>query len=124
PESVPSVARVESRETPRPTGRSLSRTQRHEMVETLLKHRGGTLTINAVLGDAESIRFAQAVQDAFLDAEWHVKGVHEVAYKPARTGLCLSTGNYPWPEEMLAAHLALTAAGFEVSQQLDPTQKR
>ena len=105
-----------------PSGKNrvLSARQQHEIGEVLRKHPGRTITMNAVLGDTEGFEFAQTLKHTFVEAGWQVDGVRHAASAAPPVGLCLSAGSAPPPKEMIAAYLALTSAGFDVSQEIDP----
>lgn len=98
---------------------ALSGKQQEEMAKVLRKHAGKSIAIHSVAGDKSGLEFAETLRHAFVDAGWRVDHVNAVAFAKPPVGLCLSTETFPSPEEGMAAYQALTAAGFEVSQQLD-----
>ena len=123
PEPPPIAERIESKTEPtKKKPWEMDSKQRRELVKVLRAHAGKSITIKSILCDAESHRLAEALLEAFKDAGWHIKGMDQVLYAPPRFGLCLSAASSSSPEELEASYRALTSAGLEVSQQIDPHQ--
>jgi hypothetical protein len=98
----------------------LSDAQRARIARILRKHPQKTITIKSAADHPESHAYAEALKRVFVGEGWHVDGVHIVTFAKAPDGLCLSTGGFPSPESLVATYEALSGAGLNVSQQLDP----
>jgi hypothetical protein len=109
---------AQSTQSPKQSAR-LNDKQLEDMAKILRKHSGKTIAIHSVAGDAGGLQFAETLRRAFLDAGWHVGSINQVAYTKAPVGLYVSTEMFPSPDEAVATYQALTAAGLNVSQQLD-----
>jgi len=94
--------------------------QREEMSKVLRKHAGRAISIHSVAGDSSGLEFAESLRREFMSAGWHVGNVSQVAYAKPPVGLYVSTETFPSPQEVIVTYQALTAAGLNVSQQLDP----
>ncbi len=99
--------------------RSLSDKQHQEILDTLRKHTGKSITICSAESDPEGLAFAGTLKRVFEEAGWHVEGVKQIPAAKSSAGLSLATGSFPSPESMTAACTAFISAGFTVSQQLD-----
>ena len=112
------AATAQSVQAPKQSPR-LSDKQLEDMAKILRKHSGRTIAIHSVAGDAGGLQFAETLRRTFLDAGWHVGNINQVAYAKPPVGLYVSTETFPSPDEVIATYQALTAAGLNVSQQLD-----
>ena len=117
-EQMAVIASAQSSPAPKQNAR-LNDKQLEDMAKILRKHSGKTIAIHSVAGDAGGLEFAETLRRAFLDAGWHVGSINQVAYTKAPVGLYVSTEKFPSPDEVVATYQALTAAGLDVSQQLD-----
>jgi len=112
------AAAAQSTQAPKQSAR-LNDKQLEDMAKILRKHSGKSIAIHSVAGDTGGLQFAETLRRAFLDAGWHVGSINQVAYTKAPVGLYVSTETFPSPDEVVATYQALTAAGLDVSQQLD-----
>ena len=97
----------------------LTEKQYQEIVDVLRKHAGKTITICSAGTNPRGMDFALSLKSTFEKAGWHVEGVKQIASPKLIVGLNLSAGTFPSPEGLVAAYMALTGAGLNVSQQLD-----
>jgi len=127
-DTTPTLEQMAAAASPQPVGellaepkqgQRLNEKQRQDMAKILRKYSGKTIAIRSVAGDAGGLEFAETLRHAFLDAGWHVGSVDQVPYAKPPVGLYVSTEKFPSPEEVVATYQALTAAGLDVSQQLD-----
>jgi hypothetical protein len=101
-------------------GRTLDEKQFSDIVKTLHKHAAkSSITIRAASEDPESFEFATILRRAFAEAGWKVDGIKQVNLDKPVVGINLSAGTFPAPDGVVATYMALTSAGFKVSQQLD-----
>lgn len=101
---------------------SLGAQQRAVLVKRLSAHPHHRVAIHAVEGDPQALELASALESAFREARWKVRGVDVVAHPSPSPGLSLSTGVFPPREEFVTAYSALERAGFLVTSDLDPKQ--
>lgn len=118
--STPTPTPQAATPTPEPKAkRSLSDTQRRQILDALKKHAGKSIIISSASPDDETKEFAETLKHVFTDAGWHVDGVKQISPEHPPTGLSIAAGGFPSPENAAAAFRAISAAGFHVTQQLD-----
>jgi hypothetical protein len=119
-----SEMRARLSEKPAPGLRSYgySSIQVEKLIERLRLHPHGAVAIRVPAGNDDALKFAQALQQAFVAAEWHVPPVKAIATSREASGIVLSSGTFPPPVEVTTIFSALVTAGIQLSTDLDPSQ--
>ena len=94
--------------------------QSEKLLQRLRAFKHGTITIQAPDGSGDTRRFADALKEAFVAADWRVVGVDSVKAGRNLKGITLSSGTFPPPTEVTTVFGALVTAGIKVSTDLDP----
>lgn len=100
--------------------RLLTREQQTQFVE-LLKDAKGTITIDAMLGDSESVAFASQINALLISAGWKSLGVMKAVYGGQPKGLIILVHSAEKaPPYALKLQQTLTLLGFPAPAELHP----
>jgi hypothetical protein len=94
--------------------RSLTAEQRKRLLAALRKGPAGSVSITAVVGDAESMGFAAQLKEVLQEAGWPTTGIGQVVLGGVVKGLIISVhGTNAIPAHAVTLQQALNSLGFE-----------
>ena len=101
--------------------RALTQSQAAAISKALAAGPAAHISVSAVLGDPEALRYATQLRQAIAAGGWQVDGIRQSLFSEQMVGVLIFVGGDPPPSAANVVFRALGAAGLTAQGNVDPT---